>query len=244
MHKLLANNNELATKRGARKLAYRNKILRSAEEIFLEKGFRLTSTDEIASRAGVTKRTLYKYFPSKLALYVGMYDDYLCALHREISKISKLTLPSDQLLFRYFDVFFKFTKKNERFMRLFYWVSDAHEFDGNIPDELKNKINEHTRETEKIVEDHLKRVFKDGKVINIQPRLLINVIEAINKGIFIHANKEQRFRAIVDISPETLFDLFKIILKGGVIRSSPNLSKDEKYNTNNPKKVPDIVSGG
>lgn len=228
MHNFLPESNELTTKRGTRKLAFRNKILRSAEEIFLEKGFRLTSTDEIASRAGVTKRTLYKYFPSKLALYVGMYDDYLCALHREISKIAKLTLPSDQLVFRYFDVFFKFTKKNERFMRLFYWVSDAHEFNGSIPEELRNKVNAHTNEIEKIVEDHMKRVFKDGKLIAIQPRHLINVIKAINKGIFIHANKERRFRTVVDISPETLFDLFKIILKGGVIRSSPNLPKSIK----------------
>jgi AcrR family transcriptional regulator len=228
MYNFISENNELATKRGTRKLAYRNKILRSAEDIFLEKGFRLTSTDEIAARAGVTKRTLYKYFPSKLALYVGMYDDYLYALHREISKIAGLTLPSDQLLFRYFNVFFKFTKKNERFMRLFYWVSDAHEFNGNIPEELRNKVNAHTNEIEKIVEDHMTRVFKDGKLITIQPRHLIHVIKAINKGIFIHANKEQRFRTVIDISPEKLFKLFNIILKGGVIRSSPNLSKGEK----------------
>jgi TetR/AcrR family transcriptional repressor of mexJK operon len=44
-------------------------ILSAAREQFLEQGFSETSMDAIARRAGVSKATLYAYFPSKEALF-------------------------------------------------------------------------------------------------------------------------------------------------------------------------------
>lgn len=46
----------------------RDRILASAAELFYVEGINATGVDLIASRADVSKRTLYKYFPSKTAL--------------------------------------------------------------------------------------------------------------------------------------------------------------------------------
>ncbi|MDW5597619.1 TetR/AcrR family transcriptional regulator [Conexibacter stalactiti] len=43
-------------------------ILAAATDLFGRKGWPVTTTDEVAAQAGVTKRTLYKYFGSKQAL--------------------------------------------------------------------------------------------------------------------------------------------------------------------------------
>lgn len=48
----------------------RRAILSAAREAFLEKGFTETSVDEIAQRAGASKRTLYNHFPSKKSLFL------------------------------------------------------------------------------------------------------------------------------------------------------------------------------
>jgi len=45
------------------------KILEVAETVFAEKGFHATKVDEIASRAGVAKGTVYLYFKSKEHLF-------------------------------------------------------------------------------------------------------------------------------------------------------------------------------
>ncbi|MDZ4726856.1 MAG: helix-turn-helix domain-containing protein [Leptospira sp.] len=45
-------------------------ILRAAEKVFGEKGFDLTTTKELAQKAGVTERTLFRYFASKNELYL------------------------------------------------------------------------------------------------------------------------------------------------------------------------------
>ncbi|WP_208725774.1 TetR/AcrR family transcriptional regulator [Leptospira noumeaensis] len=44
-------------------------IVNAAEDVFAELGFTGATTAELAKRAGVTERTLFKYFPSKNDLY-------------------------------------------------------------------------------------------------------------------------------------------------------------------------------
>lgn len=46
----------------------RRKLLASARRLFAERGFHDTSAADIAAGAGVTERTLFRYFPSKIAL--------------------------------------------------------------------------------------------------------------------------------------------------------------------------------
>jgi AcrR family transcriptional regulator len=47
----------------------RARLVSAAEETFLERGYAAASTDDIAVRAGMSKRTLYTVFPSKAALF-------------------------------------------------------------------------------------------------------------------------------------------------------------------------------
>ncbi|WP_194436997.1 TetR/AcrR family transcriptional regulator [Vibrio fluminensis] len=50
-------------------------ILSSARESFLLEGYVATSVDEIASRAQITKQTLYRYFASKQELFEATLHD-------------------------------------------------------------------------------------------------------------------------------------------------------------------------
>ncbi|WP_203074768.1 TetR/AcrR family transcriptional regulator [Falsiroseomonas ponticola] len=50
--------------------ADRHRLLReAAEEVFLRDGYAEARLDEVARRAGMSKRTLYQHFPSKAALF-------------------------------------------------------------------------------------------------------------------------------------------------------------------------------
>ena len=52
--------------------AKRDQIREGAQRVFLERGFAGTSTDAIASEAGVSKQTLYAYYASKEELLVAV----------------------------------------------------------------------------------------------------------------------------------------------------------------------------
>jgi TetR/AcrR family transcriptional repressor of mexJK operon len=55
---------------GARTQAKREQMLAGAQRVFLREGFAAVSTDRLAQEAGVSKRTLYAYYPSKEELFV------------------------------------------------------------------------------------------------------------------------------------------------------------------------------
>jgi AcrR family transcriptional regulator len=67
-------------------------ILRAATRVFGAKGYRGARTAEIAAAAGVTERTLFKYFPSKEALHRRvMFPAVLAAtMPRELTETGKL----------------------------------------------------------------------------------------------------------------------------------------------------------
>ena len=59
----------LGAKRERRKEARPGELLDAALDLFVEKGFAATRVEEIAARAGVSKGTLFLYFPSKDELF-------------------------------------------------------------------------------------------------------------------------------------------------------------------------------
>lgn len=56
-------------KRERRKEARTGELLAAALDLFVEKGFAATRVEEVAARAGVSKGTLFLYFPSKEELF-------------------------------------------------------------------------------------------------------------------------------------------------------------------------------
>jgi AcrR family transcriptional regulator len=49
-------------------------ILRQAAELFGTRGFKGTTTRDVALRVGITEAALYRYFPSKEAMYAAILD--------------------------------------------------------------------------------------------------------------------------------------------------------------------------
>ncbi len=58
----------------------RKAILQAALEVFSQRGFRGSTIDRIAERAGLSKPNLLYYYPSKEAIYVAVLEDTLDVL--------------------------------------------------------------------------------------------------------------------------------------------------------------------
>jgi AcrR family transcriptional regulator len=67
------------TNRQRRKDARPSELLDAALALFVEKGFAATRSEEVAARAGVSKGTLYLYFPSKEELLKAVIRHTLMA---------------------------------------------------------------------------------------------------------------------------------------------------------------------
>lgn len=53
----------------------RQDIVQAAKSLFLGQGYAITSMDMIALGAGVTKQTVYRYYPSKEALFAAVMEN-------------------------------------------------------------------------------------------------------------------------------------------------------------------------
>jgi AcrR family transcriptional regulator len=202
------------TKREAQKRKLDKAIISAAEHVFMKKGFRAATMDEIAEQASVTKRTLYKHFPSKLALFVGMTDVYLSELRNVLTEVADQDASPDTRIKNLYQAVFRFTMQHQRFMRLF-WIVDSEEFEGEMPKDLVERVQGPTNEGFTKYAEAMAEASTQGVIRPFDPLLLVHLLSAVNKGIFMHANKERQYE-IADIKPEELFELFMSILDGGL----------------------------
>ncbi len=70
-------------KRERRKEARPGELLEAALDLFVEKGFAATRSEEVAARAGVSKGTLFLYFPSKEELFKAVVVENLAGRFTE-----------------------------------------------------------------------------------------------------------------------------------------------------------------
>src|SRR5690606_41345551 len=72
-----------APPRQRRKQARPGELLDAALALFVEKGFAATRVDEVAARAGVSKGTLFLYFPSKEELFKAVVRENIVGRFEE-----------------------------------------------------------------------------------------------------------------------------------------------------------------
>ncbi len=86
--------------RQRRKQARPQELLGAALELFVAKGFSATRSDEVAARAGVSKGTLYLYFPSKEELFKAVVRNNIASLIAEGQRIADAFEGSSEELLR------------------------------------------------------------------------------------------------------------------------------------------------
>ncbi|MFB9221573.1 TetR/AcrR family transcriptional regulator [Paracoccus cavernae] len=73
-------------------------VLKGARTVFLRDGFEGASVDEIAREAGVSKATLYSYFPDKRLMFIEVFRAELVHDATDTSAFLEVDLPVGQVL--------------------------------------------------------------------------------------------------------------------------------------------------
>lgn len=72
------------SKREINKLKCRQQILKTSRRLFRENGYDDTMIEEVADKAGISKATLYNYFPGKEDLLIGTLEDLIDMMRKSI----------------------------------------------------------------------------------------------------------------------------------------------------------------
>ena len=99
--------------------AKRERILAAALKLFAHEPYQAVTMDRVAVAAGVAKGTLYLYFPSKDALYLGVLNDGLDTAYRSYMASADPKLPVVERLRRSIAVMVEFYDQRRDFLQFF-----------------------------------------------------------------------------------------------------------------------------
>ncbi len=119
----------------------RRQLLGVARTIFAERGFHLTSMDDVADAAGVTKPVLYQHFRSKRALFGELLSDIGNQLVLEWSTATLAATSPRDTVQRGFTAYFRFLDADPAAFRLLFGATVRHDPEfGDICEEIIERI--------------------------------------------------------------------------------------------------------
>lgn len=107
---------------GPEQQTVRERLLRSALDIFNERGYASTSVREIVEAAGVTKPALYYYFKSKEGIYMQLFEKPFAILDAVMEEALHDRASARARVMRLFDRIFLLFVENLKAARLMYSI--------------------------------------------------------------------------------------------------------------------------
>jgi AcrR family transcriptional regulator len=189
--------------------AKRERILAAALKLFAHEPYQAVTMDRVAEAAGVAKGTLYLYFPSKDALYLGVLSDGLDTAYRTYQSSADPKLPVVERLRRSIAVAVEFFDRRRDFLR-FFAIEEPRLA------EARNRIIESSRERgfnffASLIEDGI----RTGVFTHVDPSVATLVIQGSIRSLLLYYGPG---RPVSEISRE----LGDLVLRGlGADASQP-----------------------
>lgn len=171
-------------------------ILEVAERLFLEKGFALTSTTEIAKMVGCNQALIHYYFRTKENLFQKVFESKILEFSRAFFQVDTLGGTFPDRLERMVMLHFDMMAKNPRFPFMMIREISTH------PDralQLKERLGNIPLAMMERLEADLEVAIEVGEIRPISVlNLILNVI-SMNAGMFLAL---PALTALMDLSPE------------------------------------------
>lgn len=165
----------------------RQQIIDVAIQLFSQKGFRGTTTKEIALAAGVNEAIIFRHFATKRDLYSAIIDQKACATEmvaKQADVIKAIEQRNDRKLFETLALHILEVHENdETFMRLmFYSALEGHELSDMF---FRNQVAERYRE----VANYIKQRIAEGTFRKVDSQIAVRAFF----GMIIHHAQTNRF---------------------------------------------------
>ena len=165
----------------------RRAILEAALDVFAAQGFRGSTIDVIAARAGLSKPNLLYYFPSKEAIYLAVLEDTLEEWLQPLKELDAAGDPLEQIG-RYIEAKLEMSRTRPEASRLF--ASEILHGAPAIGDFLRGPLKALVDEKAAVIE----RWVEAGQLAPIDPRHLIMMIWAVTQH---YADFDAQVRAVL-----------------------------------------------
>lgn len=199
----------------------RLQILREAMKLFSQRGFRGTTTKEIAQAAGVSEAMVFRHFATKDELYTAILDYKACSMGAANDPLEMLReiieLGDDRAVFE--TIGFKmleFHKADPEFQRLLMYAAlEGHQLKKMFWERMVSHLYE-------ILGNYIRKRQLEGAFRDIDPLVVVRAFTGMFIQHSITNNLWDKEQTLLKISNEDAAREFAGILLNGIVSGKPN----------------------
>ena len=196
------------SRRERERLRHRGEMLEAAEKLFSQKGFHVTTMQEIAAEADFSVGALYGVFESKLDLYFQLIDMRADEFFELVSRRMESAQNSLEKIRVVISSKLNFFKEHKQFFRVFSHVTGPgrSEQPSVMSADCLNKYMQYQEKLRKIIQAGI----NDGTFAKVDPLLMVLCLEGITNamiGRWIHTGG----RDLDEARPE---EIERVFLRG------------------------------
>lgn len=213
----------------------RLQILMVAVQLFSERGFRGTTTKEIATAAGVSEAMVFRHFATKEELYAAILD------HKAFSSGGKfepeqiaaeaIALKDDRGVFESLALgALEYHEKDPEFQRLLlYSALEKHELTEMFFDQFVKRVYE-------FLGRYIRQRQREGALVEMNPAIVVRGFFGMVMNHSLNNNLWDPQRRLLSISNEKAAQHFTDILLNGITATSPKRSRRSSQSNGSRKK--------
>ena len=192
----------------------REEIVRAAAVCFGDMGYRATTLDTIAAKAGISKVTLYTHVASKEDLLWAVFERTLAAFRRGLADIVEQDLAPDEKLRRIVRHQVQLLTSNLPFLTVFFSEESG------LSPHLAARVAREKREYDRTIERVVRQGIREGLVRELSPTLLVFGLLGMAGWLY------KWYRPEGALGPEKISAFFVDLLERGYLREEARPDAD------------------
>jgi len=160
-------------RRERKKKAIRDSIFKTAQKLFVDKGFENTSVEDITERVDIAQSTFFNYFPRKEDLLAEIFKRKIPFLKRKCQEILELDVPIKTKINKIFSTTARIAAKHENITRAMliksFTTLNNQQYDGIFFEDFRNSLSLILKQGQ--AENHIRK--------DISPIKLANMLEGV-----------------------------------------------------------------
>lgn len=211
----------------------RQQIVRIAMKLFSQRGFRGTTTKEIAHAAGISEAMVFRHFANKEELYAAILDDKACAgdmAEMCESVAGAVARGDDRAVFESVAaMMLQHHEQDPEFLRLLlYSALEGHEL-------FEMFWNKNVREMAQFLGTYIKERQKAGALRELEPMIAGRAFSGMVAYHSLVVTLFDKSRSLLDITNERAAQEFtEIFLRGVVAQPATRRATDASRRSSNP----------
>ncbi len=173
----------VASRREREQQIRRETIIEAARKLFHDKGYELTTVEEIAVMAELGKGTIYSYFKSKDEIYIAILESEFAVLEERMKQAIEDSTTAENALHKLYETFIQYNQERPSFIKAIFLQVEQYP-SLKVTDIVKG-LKEKTTEWSKLVGRVLQKGIDNGEFEDLSVEKMANTVIGMVLGLII-----------------------------------------------------------